>query len=216
MAGMIFPSFRGHGAWHFALVASLGAAGAVIGVFLPFADGAIIDINTPNRLYIAVPAGSLAAVVLVFLLANTDRSDIPRLLAISALAGVFWKPVIDAGGLYIDRVGQAGRATEVTHKVEEVKQTVGNVSANDLDPDAGVERVRQLAQEINILAPSINDHNLLEQLRTKVEVVLPPEQTNGDSVKLREEFRTALTPDAVSIIGLQPTHLATAPGDATR
>jgi hypothetical protein len=53
--------------------------------------------------------GAVAAIVSVYLVANSDVNNIPRLIAFALICGVFWKPVIDSSISYVNQKKDASR-----------------------------------------------------------------------------------------------------------
>lgn len=174
-----------------------------MGLFLPFATGGVPDDGHFTRLLFTMPAGALAAVVLVFLLANTDRSDIPRLLTISALAGVFWNPVIEAGGLWVNRSGQIKAKEEVVARSEEAAQVVADVEAGRVSAAEGSAALKRIAADVNEAVARINDFDLRRQVAEAVGAIVPTD-TSARTDPILRDFRSVLTPDTKSRLTLDP------------
>lgn len=95
------------------LVGGVGAiGGAMVWVF-----GQTLEHGTAetawNFLPLSIFLGFGASIIFVFLVANTDRKDIVRLLALALLSGFFWKPVWLAGEQIIDKTYEERAAAAV-------------------------------------------------------------------------------------------------------
>ena len=88
----------------FLIVVFAGLVGGCVS-FLSGFSGELPTTETLGSYQVVVQSalGGIAGVVFAFLIANTDRADLPRLIALSLLAGIFWRPVIDAGGLMVSK-----------------------------------------------------------------------------------------------------------------
>lgn len=100
------------------LVALIGAlGGAMAWVF-----GQAIDIQNGQPLWpfmpISIFLGMGASIVFVFLVANTDRNDVIRLLALALLSGFFWKPVWLASQQIIDKTYEEQSLAEIQNSLQ--------------------------------------------------------------------------------------------------
>ena len=88
---------------HVSIVAGIGAVGGLLGW------GFALWLDMPGHigerwdLLLSVALGAGASVIFVFVIANTDRTDGPRLIGLALLAGFFWEPVWEAGRALIGR-----------------------------------------------------------------------------------------------------------------
>jgi hypothetical protein len=115
-------------------------------------------------------------VIYVFLLANTDRGDGPRLFALALLAGFFWEPVLQAGSALIER--ERDQET-VTRARAEIDEAIG--FAREL---AGAPREQQLA----LVAEIARNLNETAVLATEIESVSGLEQVSAATAELVREL----------------------------
>lgn len=88
-------------------VAALGGLGGLLVWLSSIWLGHSANLSIWADPLISVVLGGGAAVVFVFLIANTDRRDHTRLLALALLSGFFWEPVWQASRALVDRhIGQ--------------------------------------------------------------------------------------------------------------
>lgn len=106
--------------------------------------------------FVSTALGAGAGLVYVFLLANTDRSDAPRLLALAFLAGFSWEPVLQGASALLEQnrdyrtIAQAeAAAQEAIRLVKEVK------TAPAEERDALLEAVVQKTSETEVLSGQI-------------------------------------------------------------
>lgn len=111
--------------------------GGALGGFFSWVYSIYLGQPLPLPWWGAVPTslalGALASWVGVFVIANTDRSDINRLFGLAVLFGLSWKPVLEAGKAYITQLPQ----TSADHKIsmlvqdsENLNKELGSVGSN--------------------------------------------------------------------------------------
>jgi len=118
----------GSAAWRVgAMVAVAGCFGGIVSSFATRITGAGFEpaFGAWDPLVTGL-LGVLASLVFVFVLANTDRRDKLRLLALAAIAGFAWNPVLAAGEAYI---GQRSEAKDVAGYEEAVRELTRLTSA---------------------------------------------------------------------------------------
>lgn len=121
------------------LVPALGAAGG----FLAWMMAARADGPVWSDLFVMVLMGAGAALIFLFVIMNTDRSDVARLVALSLLAGFSWETVWDAGGAIVERHAEQARVAEIETTTREIARLEA-----DLQQAGDPARVDEIAGEI--------------------------------------------------------------------
>lgn len=132
--------------------------------------------------------GAGAGVIYVFLLANTDRGDGPRLLALALLAGFFWEPVLQAGSALIEREQDQERVSRAHAEIAEALDRAGDLAAAPREQQLAL--VAEIARNLNetaVLAAEIDSVAGLEQVSA----------ATGDLVRELEVLSRAPPPDRV-------------------
>jgi hypothetical protein len=162
---------------HLRNVALMGAVGGVFSWacnYLWLGHDAHVSVFIDPLISSGLGAG--AGVIYVFLLANTDRGDGPRLFALALLAGFFWEPVLQAGSALIER--ERDQET-VTRARAEIDEAIG--FAREL---AGAPREQQLA----LVAEIARNLNETAVLATEIESVSGLEQVSAATAELVREL----------------------------
>lgn len=117
-----------------------GIIGALVAYFAHFST--VVDVmgiksESPSlQIPMQAALGAVSAIVFLSLLSNTDRSDMPRLVAIALLAGIFWKPVFDLGEVYIQKRQEDGKVATINATKDEI---TAKLAANPNDPTVRVD-----------------------------------------------------------------------------
>jgi hypothetical protein len=109
--------------------------------------------------------GAGAGVIYVFLLANTDRGDGPRLFALALLAGFFWEPVLQAGSALIEREQDQEQVSRAHAEIEEALGLARELAAAPREQQLAL--VAEIARNLNetaVLAAEIDSLRGLEQV----------------------------------------------------
>ncbi len=110
------------------LVPGLGAVGGLLAWMMSVRAGGPL---WPD-IIVMVTMGAGAALIFLFVIMNTDRSDVARLVALSLLAGFSWETVWEAGGAVVERHAEEARVAEIeeaTHRIAEIEAEL--LSATD-------------------------------------------------------------------------------------
>jgi hypothetical protein len=94
--------------------------------------------------------GAGAAAVFVFLIANTDREDRPRLLTLGLLAGFFWEPVWEGGRALIDRQIESNQVAEAKRATERAAELAAAISTANEQERSGL--LDELNEQIELAA----------------------------------------------------------------
>lgn len=150
----------------FALVACFGAVGGLLvwlfGLFL----GSAPRLGDSADILVSFSLGAGSSVVFVFLIANTDRTDYARILALAVLSGFFWEPVWHASRALIDRHIEDSRSTELTRSSEQALATAQALAV--AEPDEREKLAQKLELEIQkaiSLAGQIDSRSTLSGVR---------------------------------------------------
>lgn len=200
MAQSSFPQFT--------QVTVIGAAGGV----LTWAFSLWLRHPTHTTAYLdpvlSAALGAGAGLVFVFLIANTDRSDRPRLLALALLAGFFWEPVWEGGRALIDRQTEQSRIREAKAAAEravplakalETAQGDGRESiAAQLDQE--VRRVTTLAGQLQSVEGLTTVSAAAQPLNQELAALPVDSDTRVAAMRLSGQLRglesaSRLTPD---------------------
>lgn len=130
--------------WEFGVITAAGAAGGLLAWLIgQGADG--LDYNWYFTFPTAIIAGAVAAGTGVYVIASTDRSNMPRALCFALLCGLAWQPVLEAGkGI----VGRATVSASVTNAAAEIEKTTGK-------KDVGAEDIPTLVRNTAIVAKNL-------------------------------------------------------------
>lgn len=132
--------------WVFIAGAIGGLAGWVIGVSNSGNAGAHWAID----LIAGIIGGSVAAAIGVFLLANTDPSQFPKLITFALVCGLSWPAIIATGKNLV--------ANATTHK--EIANATDNIEKDLAKPSSAPADIKSLASNTTMLAerlPSVTD-----------------------------------------------------------
>ena len=111
------------------LVGACGVIGGLIGwaLFALWQDQPP-KVNPWADPLISAGLGAVASIVFIFLIANTDRTDRNRLIALAMVGGIAWEPVLEASRAFVDRrfeqshqqaaIGAATKAIELARGLE--------------------------------------------------------------------------------------------------
>ena len=154
--------------------------------------------------------GAAAALISVYVVANSDVNNIPRLLAFAVICGIFWKPVLDSSVTYVNQRRDAassdqrssdalqslqsspaaapapsGAIAAATDATTELLKTSNRLRDPQLEEKAR-ERTAELIDTISAKAKGDPDGAAmaLEQVKTAAEATGNPELASKASVEL--------------------------------
>jgi hypothetical protein len=97
---------------HMKYVLGAGAAGG----FVSWIYSMIVGPRLPLPMFAAIAAcfilGATAALVSVYVVANSDVNNGPRLIAFAVICGIFWKPVLDSSISYVNQKRDVANSQE--------------------------------------------------------------------------------------------------------
>ncbi len=140
-------------------VAALGSFGGLLVWLSGMWIGRSVHLNVWADPIVSIVLGGGASVVFVFLIANTDRTDRVRLLALALLSGFFWEPVWEASRALVDRHSEAGLAGEAIEATERALS-----SAIALAAAQGHKRIELSVQLANDIERSVSLSRQLDSL----------------------------------------------------
>lgn len=214
-------------------IAYMGALGGIIGWIFglvtgnrPSIPGADHALSTGWHLAATVPAwvllGAAAALIFTVLVANTDRTDRARVIAISVLSGMFWMPVLNGASELIKKQQEdqlAGEAKQLIQDAAQIAENAKSVQGEQreralLDASRKLEEANSLAQRTD----SARLADSLEQARTTIAgLTEPPSSTDFTAAQapqlanLREAIRASR--EASARASAQPGADDLAPGE---
>ena len=139
-----------------------GAMGAIVAFYvigdldIAIGEPAYLNASPTMQLVIRAAAGGIAAVIFIFILANSDRKDQMRLFAIALLSGMFWQPVWESGRMFVVRAGDASTANQAEDKIAEVQDMLdANGNARSADIGAAIKEIDELMSQLR--SPDLQD-----------------------------------------------------------
>lgn len=164
-------------------IAYMGALGGIIGWIFglvtgnrPFIPGANGALSAGWHLAATVPAwvmlGAAAALIFTVLVANTDRTDRARVIAISVLSGMFWMPVLNGASELIKKHQDERLAGEAKQLIQEVAQIAESAkSVQGEQRDQLLLSAREKLKDANDLAQRIDSARVATSLDDASEVL---------------------------------------------
>ncbi len=181
---------------HFYYVLVAGVVGGLGSWFWSITYGTPLKLPIPLAASVCLFFGGLAALVGVYVLANSDVSNLPRLVAFSLLCGLFWKPVLDSGRTYVEQKQQVERAeNDVRAALENLQGTPPGAS------EAAVRKAADATGRLLQLSGPLGDARLdasaTEHTRTLVQLVeektLAAPESSAMASSALEQVKTAAT-----------------------
>ncbi len=150
------------------LVPGLGALGGLLYWLFSLWIGTPHHVHPAFGIIISVALGSGASFIFIVLIANTDRTDKARLLALSLVAGFFWEPVwIGARGL-VDYQMDEKRTQAAIEVIDEALETAALLeNANEEDRPELIERLSRETARLTELTSSIKSVSNLAKVDEK-------------------------------------------------
>jgi hypothetical protein len=134
------------------LVAGAGSCGGLLGTLASH----VLKQSFPSGLltsFLAAPVlGAGAALIGVYLLANSDRKEMARCMVFAMACGIVWKPVLDAGGAMVTQRANVVSAEQKADQVRDVSSDLATLSGT-----AGAEdkmKIETKLEEASELAAS--------------------------------------------------------------
>jgi hypothetical protein len=118
--------------------------------------------------YAGIPSllilGAVAAVIGVYLIANSDTTELRHTLSFAVVCGIFWQPVIQAGQTYVTQTVAQYDSSAVQTASEDLSKAVQNNSASDVRQRVTdtSNRTVELLQKI----PTVGDPAVKSRLAT--------------------------------------------------
>lgn len=144
------------------MVALFGAAGAVLAVLASLLLNPMAE-PVGYVLLLSTALGAGAGLVFVFAIANTDRTDRPRMLTLALVAGFFWEPVWEgARALVVSQLEE-----EKAAKAEQALDRAADLATQAASNRDAVERqklIREMNGEISRAAVYVRAIDMLSGL----------------------------------------------------
>ncbi|SFC35404.1 hypothetical protein [Tropicimonas isoalkanivorans] len=186
-------------------VSAFGAIGAILGFGHNFIQTHSLPENWMIDLLIVSFLGAFSGGLFIFLLANTDREDIPRLVILATLSGFFWKPVIEAGQLYINKSREEQLATKASDAIQEIAELNNAASNGMIDKQEAIQRSLKSASVISESLHSIDSQSTSKALAAQLgyqSTQLDPEFLNAIQAVEGLDFYKGSNPDTT--VGITP------------
>jgi len=144
-------------------VAGAGAAGGAASVL--FALVTDVPIGAAIRTVAIVFLGTFAGLVGVYVLANSDRKDVVRCLVFAFLCGFSWKPLLEAGQVYVQTVTKQAGAVQQASKVDAETASLEKATSSDTTQLAAtIRNVGASAEAANTKLPSVTTRAAREKV----------------------------------------------------
>lgn len=105
-----------------------GALGGLLGWVVMRWDGVPPRFGTWLDAPFSTVLGCAAALIFVFLVSNTDRKDHPRFISLALLAGLAWRPSLDAGLAIIEKRNELQQNRAVTKALLAFEQNLATLA----------------------------------------------------------------------------------------
>lgn len=135
--------------------------------------------------------GAAAAVIGVYLLANSDTKAVARCIALALACGLAWKPVIDAGSALVTQTTDQENNEDVAKRTEDLQSMVTGLSTTKDLPATLVEMEQKAARIVRLL-PKVTDAEVradaedsIRALVAGIERVMPQRPRESVSVLTR-------------------------------
>jgi hypothetical protein len=169
--------------------AFFGALGGFSGVILNLWLGNEARNSLLIDLLVATLLGASASILFVYLLANTDRRDVPRLVALSLLGGFAWQPVWEAGLALVQKTRSEQISSQVKNKIEDLQEKVSKVKqAESKDKPKLLEEIMENIETTNLLVEQIDSVSARKKLTKPTKQLIEqinklPEPTKNQELK---------------------------------
>jgi hypothetical protein len=148
-----------------------GAIGGIAAWFYGHHDGSVLTFSQAGlgdllSFFAYLLFGGMASMVFVIIMANTDRTDRVRLVALSLLAGFVWQPVLSAGRTFVNTQAQVTAADDANRRLGLVAMQLESLSQVSADQRGHI--IRESIGELTASAEQIRTLDSLA-LRTPLE-----------------------------------------------
>ena len=110
---------------HMKYVLAGGAAGGFVSWVYSETVGTKMALPIAAAIAACLVLGAAAALISVYVVANSDVNNTPRLLAFALICGIFWKPVLDSSVTYVNQKRDAAASNQ---KSADALETLGTVT----------------------------------------------------------------------------------------
>jgi hypothetical protein len=97
---------------HMKYVLAAGAAGGFVSWVYSETVGTKLALPAAAAIGACFVLGAAAALISVYVVANSDVNNTPRLIAFAVICGIFWKPVLDSSVTYVNQKRDASKSEE--------------------------------------------------------------------------------------------------------
>lgn len=186
-------------------VAVSGAAGGTLGFIFSQYIGhePRFGIYLDAALWTAMGAG--AALIFIFLMANTDRTDNARLISLALVAGFFWQPVLEGSKALIERNSEVRTEAQTVSRLESARSAIDSLgeisdSASNEDKAALMSEIRSNLLEAESLAKSLDRISSVEDVARASERIFGDDEAN----------------EIIASLGIQPSSMLVFGGPQNR
>jgi hypothetical protein len=151
-------------------VGGFGALGGLLGWAVMRWDGVPPRFGTWLDAPFSTVLGCAAALIFVFLVSNTDRKDHPRFISLALLAGLAWRPSLDAGLAIIEKRNELQQNQAVTTALLAFEQNLATLAKTG--DSAQQDEIRK----------QINEHL----------AVMDREAQKTDSIAMQSKLKTSI------------------------
>lgn len=151
-----------------------GAAGGFVSWLYSETLGTKLALPMLAAIAACIVLGATAALISVYVIANTDVSNIRRLLAFAVICGISWKPIIDSSVTYVNQKRTAGEADEASNRAVE---SLG--AATSAQPGA-VAAATKATTDLLTTSDQLKDPELERKAVARTEELIKTLSTKGD------------------------------------
>lgn len=152
---------------HMKFVLLSGAAGGVVSWVYSITVGVPFPLPSAFAIITCCILGAASALISVYMVANSDVSNVPRLVAFSVLCGIFWKPVIDSSVTFIQQKQDAAatqqRATTSLNLLQ---------SSSPASLPAQLPAASQATADLLRASDQLNDPRLEQEARKNADILI--------------------------------------------
>ena len=161
---------------HMKYVLAGGAAGGFVSWVYSETVGTKMALPMLGAIAACFVLGAAAALISVYVVANSDVNNTPRLLAFAVICGLFWKPVLDSSVSYVNQKRDAAASNQ---KSAEALQTLDSATATA--QPAAVAAATEATTDLLRTSDRLNDPELQKTAAARTEELISAISEKGGS-----------------------------------
>lgn len=152
---------------HMKYVLISGAAGGVVSWVYSVTVGTSFPVRGVAAILACCILGAASALISVYIVANTDLTNTPRLVAFAVLCGIFWKPVIDSSITFVNQKKEASSSQQKSQAALQKLQTA--VPSQQV---TAVAEATDATTDLLKTSDRLGDHELESEARKRTESLI--------------------------------------------